>query len=199
LNLNTYIKSGIIEDFCLGFLNKEEIAELEKMADNFPIIREDIILNQEALEKYANLFKSTPSSDCKSKMLNLFDNLIKERTASPNNLPLINRYSEKENWLKIVKSFLPPALEEDKYHNIIRDEGNVFQLLLWSKSDYPYEQHTDLNEIIYVLEGECKCCVGNKVFPLKPGEMLEIPLYVSHNLVVTKSPVLAVVQRLKIA
>jgi hypothetical protein len=199
LNPNTYIQSGILQDYCFGFLSKEEMAEVEKMAENFPVIREDIILNQESLEEYANLFKETPSAGCKSKMLNIFDNLIKERTPSPDDLPLINRFSKKENWLKIVRPFLPPLLKEDKYHKVIRDEGTVFQLLLWSKSGYPYEEHTDLHEIIYVLEGECECCVGDKVFPLKPGEMLEIPLYVSHNLVVTKSPILAVVQRLKIA
>jgi mannose-6-phosphate isomerase-like protein (cupin superfamily) len=194
-----YIQSGIIEDYCFGFLTKEKTAEVENMANNFPIILEAITSNQEALEEYANLFKLTPSSECKSKIMNVFDNLIKERQASPNNLPLINKYSQKENWLKIVKPFLPPTLEKDKYHNIIQDEDNVFQLLLWSKSDYPNEEHTDLNETIYVLDGECECCVGDKVFPLKPGEMLEIPLYVSHNLIVTKGPLLAVVQRLKIA
>jgi mannose-6-phosphate isomerase-like protein (cupin superfamily) len=199
LNPTTYIQSGIIDDYCLGFLNKEEIAEVEKMADSFPIIREEIISNQQTLEKYAGLFKSIPSKDSKTKMLNIFDNLIKEKKASPQNIPLINKYSSRENWLKIVRPHLPASLEEDKFHTIIRDEDNVFQLLLWSKTDYPYEEHTDLHETIYVLEGECKCCVGDKVYPLKPGNMLEIPLYVSHNLLITKGPVLAVVQRLKIA
>ena len=172
------------------------MAEVEKMTAGFQNIREEIILNQEALEHYTNLFKSSPSTDCNKNILNIFDNLIKEKKASAKDIPLINKYSSKENWLKIVKGFLPAKLEENKYHNIIQDESNVFQLLLWSKTDYPYEVHTDLHETIYILDGECECCVGDKVFPLKPGEMLEIPLYVSHNLVVTKGPLLAVVQRL---
>lgn len=199
MDINTYIKSGIIEDYCLGVLNEAAMVNVEKMAAIYPAVENEIAANRAALEKYAIAMAITPSATAKSKAFEIFDNLVKEKKNNALATPIINKYSSRENWLRIVKPELPETLEEEKFHKVIREDEKVFQLLLWAKTDYPYEEHDNVHEIIYVLEGECQCCVGDDVFPLGPGDMLEIPLYVQHNLEVTNGPVIAVVQRLKTA
>jgi mannose-6-phosphate isomerase-like protein (cupin superfamily) len=199
MDVNAYINSGIIEDYCLGMLNAEQMNEVERMSSLYSEVEEAIEANRTALENYIQSIAITPSEKTKAKALAIFENLAKEKKNEREITPIINKYSNHENWLRIVKPDLPPTLEEEKFHKVIREDENVFQLLLWAKTDYPYEDHDNVHEIIYVLEGECQCCVGDDVYPLGPGDMLEIPLYVQHNLEVTNGPVIAVVQRLKVA
>jgi mannose-6-phosphate isomerase-like protein (cupin superfamily) len=115
-----------------------------------------------------------------------------------NNLPLLNKYTDYKKWLHLVKPLLPLKLEDDFFIHELRKDENVMQMLLWIKVDYPEEVHEDVDECIIILEGRCRCSIGGKVVELGPGEFLEIPLYQHHNVKVLE-PVLAVVQRIKVA
>jgi mannose-6-phosphate isomerase-like protein (cupin superfamily) len=75
----------------------------------------------------------------------------------------------------------------------------LYVLLLVEQADYPDEVHDDLLECFIVLEGECECYIGDDVIHLGPGGFIDIPLYTHHDVKVIKGPVLAIVQRLKVA
>lgn len=53
MDLEKYLSSGVIEDYCLGVLSPEETQEVAQNAKQFPEIEEAIIIIEEVLKKYA--------------------------------------------------------------------------------------------------------------------------------------------------
>jgi len=199
MDIKSYISSGVLEDYCLGVLDNEEAARVEQIAAMHPEIKTEITAFQKALEKYAMAVAEYPTPGFKNNLFNKLDNLAKENSLSLGNLPLLDKFSDHRNWLKLVKPMLPASLEEEMFIKILRHEGEVVQSIVWIKNEYPDEVHEHLKECFIVLEGECECHIGNKVIKLGPGGFLDIPLYEHHDVKVINGPVLAVVQRLKVA
>ncbi len=198
MDIKNYIETGILQDYCLGFLNPVEMKEVELNAASHPELRNEILAYQKALEFYAMDFSTAmPVAGLKMDTLNLLDNLSKEENANALNLPILNKYSVHENWLKVIKPLLPAELKEEMFAKILRDDDEVFQTLLWTKIDYPDEVHHDLKECFMVLEGECECYFGDHVIKLGPGGYFDVPMHTHHDVRVTKGPVLAIMQRLK--
>jgi len=199
MNIKDYIASGILDEYCMGMLGEQECLQVEQMALTYPEIEKEIDDNLLALEEYASSFERQPQLGTKEKILALIENLEKEENAQPGNLPLINRFSSHENWLKTIKPLLPPSTDEDVFVKILRNDSGVFQAVLWLKSYYPDEVHTKVQESALVLQGECCCIIEDEEIQLKPGGYLEIPFNAHHNIQVTNGPVLAIIQRLKVA
>ena len=199
MDIKSYISSGILEDYCLGVLNDAETAQVEQLACMHPEIRSEIAAFQKALEQYAVAVAEYPSPRLKNNLFDILGNLAKEYSLSAENLPLLSKYSDHKNWLKLVKPMLPASLEEEMLIKILRNDEEALQSIVWLKNEYPDEVHEHLKECFIVLEGECECHIGNRVIQLGPGGFLDIPLYEHHDVKVINGPVLAVVQRLKIA
>lgn len=53
MNINDYIASGILEEYILGHLAADQRAEVEAMAAQYPEIREELKIIEEALAKYS--------------------------------------------------------------------------------------------------------------------------------------------------
>lgn len=53
MNAGDYINSGILQDYCLGLLTKEEELQLEAMCREYPHVAAELQLLRQALEKYA--------------------------------------------------------------------------------------------------------------------------------------------------
>jgi anti-sigma-K factor RskA len=53
MDLEKYLSSGIIEDYCLGVLSPEEAQEVAQNAKQFPEIEKTISEIEEVLKKYA--------------------------------------------------------------------------------------------------------------------------------------------------
>jgi hypothetical protein len=53
MNAGDYINSGILQDYCLGLLTKEEELKLEGMCQEYPQVAAELQLLRQALEKYA--------------------------------------------------------------------------------------------------------------------------------------------------
>lgn len=60
MNPETYIASGILEQYVLGKLDPQEMAEVERYADQHPAVREEIDAIETALQSYALLHGKTP-------------------------------------------------------------------------------------------------------------------------------------------
>ena len=199
MDIQSYIASGIVEDYCLGVLDKEQSAQVEQLAVKYPDLKNEIIACRKALENYAADVAVPPLPALKNKILDALDNLSVEYKRSADNLPFLNKHTEHTNWLQIVKPLLPATLDEEIFVKVLRDDEKVFQTVIWTKTDYPDEVHDDLLECFIVLEGECECYIGDDVIRLGPGGFVDIPLYTHHDVKVVKGPVLAIVQRLKVA
>jgi hypothetical protein len=53
MDLEKYLSSGVIEDYCLGVLSPEKAQEVAKNATQFPEIEQAIAEVEEILKKYA--------------------------------------------------------------------------------------------------------------------------------------------------
>jgi mannose-6-phosphate isomerase-like protein (cupin superfamily) len=199
MNIKEYIASGILEDYCLGLLSSDDAAQVEQNALLFNEVKMELDENMQTLEKYALSYERLPKPGTKEKILSILGNLDKEENASLRNLPLINRFSRSEKWMEIIAPLLPPSLEEEVYVKVLRNTAGVFQSVLWLKSFYPDEVHDVVQESALVLQGECICTIGNQEIKLKAGDFIEIPINVNHNITVTQGPVLAIIQRVKVA
>ncbi len=199
MNHRAYIASGIIEDYCLGTLSEEESKAVEERAQRYPEIKREIDAFMYTLERYALDSAHNNAEHIRNKTLKLLDNLRLEYEANIDALPLLNKYADHKNWLRIVKPLLPEKLDRTMFIQELRNDNNISQTLIWTAVDYPDEVHDDVEECFIILEGKCRCYIEDEVVELGPGGFLEIPLYKHHDVQVLEHPVLAVVQRVRVA
>jgi mannose-6-phosphate isomerase-like protein (cupin superfamily) len=194
MNVQDYIASGILQDYCLGFLTDEEKAVVDEHCRRYPALKAELEACQAALNGYAQQFSKAPSAAVKDTIWELLENIHREENGLEAK-PVLNKYFDRTHWLNMVQPFLPAMLDQDLFTKVIRHDDQITQVILWSKVDYPEEVHDDLEECFIILEGECECYVGNEVFKLSAGGYFEIPLHQPHSVKVLSPEVLAVVQR----
>jgi len=200
MDMEEYINSGIIQDYCLGLLTEAESRPVEQNAILYTEVKQEIESYLQALEQYATDCAIAPPVHIKNKIAGILNNLALEEAASTQHLPIINKYSGYQNWLRIVQPLLPAKLiTEEMFVHEIRNDDTVSQTLIWTAIDYPDEVHSDEQECFIILEGRCRCYIeGAEVIELGPGGFLEIPLHKHHDVQIIE-PVIAVVQRIKVA
>jgi mannose-6-phosphate isomerase-like protein (cupin superfamily) len=199
MDSKTYIASGIIEDYCLGILSSEESRAVEQYAQLYSEIKQEISAYMLALEQYAMDNAINPGEQVKTKIFQLIDNLATEHESTHQQLPLLNKYSDLNNWLRIVEPLLPGELKEKMFIKELRNEHGISQTIIWTKIDYPDEVHDEVEECFIILKGKCRCYIEGEVIEVGAGGFLEIPMFKHHDVKVLESPVLAVVQRIKVA
>jgi len=199
MDTNAYITSGIIEDYCLGILNDEESRTVEQYAESHPEIKQEVDAFMQVLEQYALDNAIHPGEQLRTKIFQLFDNLATEYEAAPQHLPLLNKYSNLNTWLSIVEPLLPEVLGENMFVKELRNQHGISQTIIWTKIDYPDEVHEEVEECFIILKGKCRCYIEGETIEVNAGGFLEIPMFKHHDVRVLESPVLAVVQRIKVA
>jgi mannose-6-phosphate isomerase-like protein (cupin superfamily) len=195
---STKILPGDIESYCLGLLTEEENRTIAEQAAKHVDVKAEIDNFTSLLEHHVILNAIQPPGDLKNKILTSLGNLKLEEAANIDLLPLVNKYSDHNNWLKIVQPLLPKEQPTGMFVKELRNDSKVSQILMWAAVDYPDEVHHDEEECFIVLKGRCRCFVGDRTVQLGPGDFLDIPLHVHHNVEVLE-PVIAIVQRKKIA
>jgi anti-sigma-K factor RskA len=69
LDIQTYISSGVIENYVLGATTAEEAEEVEKLAAIYPEIQAEIEANRLALLEYVLQFEQEPPAELRDKVL----------------------------------------------------------------------------------------------------------------------------------
>jgi quercetin dioxygenase-like cupin family protein len=140
-----------------------------------------------------SLFKQKPRNGLKNQILDILENLALEENFDLNNPPLINSYSELQTWQKATAEILPP----DDYDNIhlhpLREDEKVHLFVAWAKMNVPDELHNDMQESFLLLEGSCRCQIGEQFFDYQAGDFFMIPLDTFHNLEVTSAQAVKVI------
>ncbi len=199
MDINTYIKSGILEEYCFGLLDNAERVEVERLAQQYPLVNQYLLQASLELENFAKQNAVPVDPGVKEKTFKIIENLILESRSDLTQLPEVTPHSDHHNWLKLVTPHLPEKLEDDMFVKELRNDDNVLQMLIWTKIDYPDEVHTDEKESFIILKGRCKCYIGDTEVELGPGGIIEIPLHKHHDVKILSDEVIAVVQRKKIA
>lgn len=198
MNVQEYIDSGVLHEYCMNTLSETQKAEVERVCAQYPEVNNELHQLQKTLEQYANNAALWPGARLQETIWSTLDNLNKEKAGNLNDLPVINKYSDHNNWKRIVIPFMPEHVTKDFSVQTIRESGGVTQMLVISKIDVPDETHENERESFIVLEGECECYVGDNVYRLGPGGFIDIPMHTSHNVKVLSPYVVAVLQHIAV-
>lgn len=197
MNIQAYIDSGILEMYALDLLDPVEREEAELMISFFPEIRKELESIQNALEMYAGSRAIQPRPHLKDKIRESISNLKREQELDPLNLPLINHLSDHNQWLKLVKDFIPSKLPSDApFIKVLQQSDNVLQMLIATSVDTQDEVHENEYESFLILEGRCKCTVGKDVVFMEAGDFMSIPLHEHHTVEVITDKVVAILQKI---
>jgi quercetin dioxygenase-like cupin family protein len=199
MNVKEYIESGVIEDYCLGLLSPDEMQAVAHNAVLYAEVKHEIEAYENALVKYAGEFAGNNPQGLKRNILDAIGNLELEENITENNTPVINKYSDAQNWLRFVKPLLPAALEGPCIIHPLPPKDGIEQFIYWTNLDVPHETHEDEQETILLLEGKCRCFIDDEPYDLQAGDFLSIPLHKQHNVEILNGPVMAIVQRVKVA
>jgi len=198
MNIQEYIDSGILYDYSIGLLSDTEKTAVEQVCARHPEIKTELLSLQQSLESYVVETAVWPAAALQESIWSTLDNINKEKTGNLSDLPVVNKYSDHNNWKRIVMPFMPKEMKEDRIIKTIRQSGGVTQMLVVSKTDVEEEVHELEHESFIILEGECECYVGDNIYRLGPGGFLEIPLHASHNVKVLSPHVVAVLQHIAV-
>ena len=111
-DLKTYLESGILEQYVLGDLSKEEMIAVEKNALRYPEIRTEISEIENALLGYAKSNSIEPSAAIRNRILNSLDSSdqdiqiskLKPSCASPKsslNMPSNDQEHQYQLWAMV--------------------------------------------------------------------------------------------------
>ena len=192
MDVQKYIESGVLEQYCLGLLNEEEQAFLIQMAMLYPEIKAELTAVELAIEKLAASGAVEPGGPIKQRVLASLG--FNEVILDINNLPAIDRNADHAAWLKTLAHLIPDTPTEDFTLNVVRNDDYYQQMLVVTNMDVPEEDHDDFLESFFILKGNCECTVGNELFKLGEGDFLEVPLHLKHNIKVTSPYVVAILQ-----
>jgi mannose-6-phosphate isomerase-like protein (cupin superfamily) len=194
MNVQDYIDSGILYDYSIGALSESERAGVDKVCAQYPEIKYELRQLQKTIEEHVAATAVSPVAAMQDAIWSKLDNINREKTGNIRELPVLNKYSDYNNWKRIVVPFMPVEPDSDRIVKTIREEGGVTQMLIISKTDVEEEIHIHEQESFIILEGECECHIGDDVYRLGPGSFIEIPLYTRHNVRVLSPYVVAVLQ-----
>ncbi len=82
MNINEYIKSGILEQYCLGLISEMERAEVERVAARYPEVREHLRQMCKGLESYAEAHAIPPPKHLRSKVVEAIGGLEESEAIS---------------------------------------------------------------------------------------------------------------------
>ena len=196
--VDQYLASGIIEQYCLGLTTPEEARELEQYCLQYEAVRLELAAVQNTLLEYNQQFSKTPPSNTGSKILNSIEELKLETASFDANGHLhefisVSEFSDINKWQQLISHIQPPAEFENIYIHEIFNDGQKELYVAWAKIGVDDELHTDLKEKFLILEGTCRCQVGEEFLDLGPGGFLDIPLHTNHNLRVTSEGMVKVI------
>lgn len=199
MNLKFYIESGILEQYALGLLSEAEKLSVKRMLNLHVELRDELERIQSAMENYASSRAVQPRSEMRDIVIGSIVNLQKEKIMDIKDLPLINKFSDYNNWLGFLATLGEMPLGDDgKFVKVLRCDERVTQMLITSSTDIEEEVHSNEHESFLILSGQCKCTISGNERLMGPGEFMSIPLYEPHDVALLSKTVTAILQRVKI-
>lgn len=200
MDVNDFVASGILEMYVMGNTNAEETAEVEQVAALYDDVRKEIQAISIALEEYAKLNDIEPNPSLRPFIMATIDYMGRlKKGETPTFPPMLHLGSGVEDYSQwLERDDLQPAEPvEDAYAAIIGYTPEATTAIVWLRYGAPPETHTDEQEKFLIVEGTCDITIGNDVHKMKPGDVLIIPLHISHHVRVTSGhPCKIILQRI---
>lgn len=186
--MSDYLNSGIIEAYVLGLATPSEVKEVEQMM----VIHNEVHMAVEAfsksLEQQAFRTKVIPDPIIKPMVLATINYISRLKNGEPFAFPPMltdySQISDYSEWLQ-REDFQIDNKADDVFARIISHTPEVTTAVVLIKNLAPSEQHNKEIEKFLIVEGSCEIIIEQEVYPLKPGDFFEIPLFKSHMVKVT--------------
>lgn len=197
MNAAEFIRSGIIETYCLGFTSSEENAMVEQMAAAHPEVQQEIEKQRASFNNFLQKRKIQPSPSVKTAVMrNIYAQqavLKKEWAPLMNEPALFRRFYEcaKANGLTAPATFYDNLFVQD-----LPSTKEIINFAVWAKKGHEEEVHNDYNEFIAILEGSCNMYMEGTIKAFTKGGIIAIQPGIPHYTVITSAqPMFALVQR----
>lgn len=194
MDVQKYIESGVLEQYCLGLLDEAEQAYLIQMAMLYPEVKAELTAIELAFEQLSAISAVEPPNDLKQGILTALGLDQESAALNINDLPVLSHSADPGPWLAAFAHLIPDEPTEDLTVNVIRHDAIVQQMLMTGNTDVPEEEHGEFYESLFVLKGRCECMVGDELFALGAGDFIEIPLNVKHDIKLVTPYVTAILQ-----
>lgn len=189
-NIQKYIESGMLEMYVVGVTSEKENAEVEKMASMHYEVKEEIKDISDILELYSQEEAIQADPTIKPFLMAVIDYTERLKNGEIPSFPPVLHENSKildyQQWINNPYIQLPENFE-NFYAKIIGYSPTVKTAIIWIKNMAPEEVHTDELEKFLILEGTCDITIEDKVFSLKAGDYLSIPLFKKHDVKITSS------------
>ncbi len=197
MDIDAYIASGVLENYCLGFCSAEENKVIEEYATQYPAIRKEIDKIRYSLEDYFKANEIKPSPLVKiSLMKQIYKQTAETDISFP---PLIDEASPSPvlaQWVAARNIKRPDTDFENLFVEELPSTGQVTNFFVHARSGHEAEMHENFVEYLYVIKGSCVMDFEGKKIPFKEGELITIMPNIRHIATVTSSePMIALVQR----
>ena len=193
MNLQDYINSGVLEQYCLGLLDSDEANQVVSYCLKYPRLRDELNSIEVAIEKMAIEKATDPPPQLKDKILARLG-FVGNHVLDINNLPPTDAYSNYLSWLQAVEHLLPTEPFEGLNIQVLQQNDKIAQMLVVAKVNVPDESHDNYAESFFILKGKCSCTIDGKEVFLNAGDFLEIPLYAEHDIKMLTPTVTAILQ-----
>ncbi len=194
MDIQAYINTGVLEEYCLGLLSEEDQAYLIQMSILYPEIKDELTEVESALEQLAHAGAIEPGLGVRERIMGMFGFNDTEEETAGYQLPPISKNADYQAWINTFKHLIPSEPTADIAMEVVRDDEQFRQMLVVSKQNIPEEEHGNYLESFLILEGRCECTVGNSIYQLGAGDFIEIPLHVKHDIRILTPHVTAVLQ-----
>jgi mannose-6-phosphate isomerase-like protein (cupin superfamily) len=192
MQLQEYINSGILEQYCLGLLTSGEQEAVLAMSNVYPEVKRDLEEIELAMQRLAFINAITPKIELKQQIVNLIT--TNDQAITLDNLPATNKYSNYKTWLNAVEHLIPNEPFDDFFACPLQHNDKIEQTLIVTKLGVPKETHGDVIESFFILKGQCVCTVGKHTYTLNAGDFLEILLHTEHDVKLLTPHVIAFLQ-----
>lgn len=200
MDIKTYLDSGIVQLYILGYASEDECREFESLMKVHPEIAAAFDKQQQVLADVADEMKVTPHPNLKPLILATFDYISRLDEGEALSLPpVLNENSTIEDFQLWIdrEDMVAPEDFEDVHAKIIAATPEMTCAMVWIKNMAPEEVHTNEYEKFLILEGSCTIVVGTEENKLVAGDYFAIPLFEDHKVIVTsKEPCVVILQRI---
>lgn len=192
-----FIRSGIIETYCLGFTSDEENNVVKQMAAMHPQVKREIEKVRSSFNDILQERKMQPSPSVKTAVMNKIYTqqalLNKEWVPLMHQPVSFSRYHESAT----ANHLTAPLTALDHIHvQELPSTKEIINFAVWAKDGHEEEVHGDRFEYIAILEGSCDMFMEGKKTAFGKGEIISIAPGIPHHAVITsEQPMFALVQR----
>ncbi|MFN8278918.1 MAG: cupin domain-containing protein [Saprospiraceae bacterium] len=176
--ISNIIESGLLEGYCFGTLEQEEMRKVGDLARLYPDIGTEI---ERIFVELAKL-KSEQKGDLKSKILNKLGSLQNDSSLDLHNLPQIDQHADVRAWRKAIQGLDPDHRDDSMAFRVISDRPNNEISVVWLYGSLIETGHEEssFRESFLILEGECECDFGGVIARFKAGDYFEVPSNTPH-------------------